>query len=214
MLSWFQALMPREDRFFDLFARHADVLVLGAHSLRKLLDGGADVPKYCAEVAAYEQQCDDITRDVLLAARRSFITPFDRSDIKDLITSMDDAIDQMKQTSKAIILYELRDFEPQMREISDIIIKGCEITVKTIPALKALRSEFGSLHQLTEEITRIEDISDQLHDQGLRILFQRHRHNDPMAYIVGSEIYGHLERVMDRLEDVANTINGIVLEHA
>ena len=111
MLSWFQALMPKEERFFDLFDRHAVSIVAGAHSLRCLLNGGEKVPEHCKEIKRYENDADEITRDVLLAVRRTFITPFDRGDIRDLITVMDDTIDQMHQTAKATLLYDIRDFE-------------------------------------------------------------------------------------------------------
>ena len=92
MLSWFQALMPKEERFFDLFDRHAVTIVAGAHALRSLLDGGEKVPEHCKEIKRYENDADEVTRDVLLAVRRTFITPFDRGDIRDLITVMDDTI--------------------------------------------------------------------------------------------------------------------------
>src|SRR4051794_40709304 len=114
MLSWFQALLPREQKFFDLFEAHAATLKAGAASLRSLLNGGEGVPLYCAEVARYEDDADHITREVLLAVRRTFITPFDRSDIRELISSMDDAIDQMHKTAKAIILFDQRSFQPDM----------------------------------------------------------------------------------------------------
>jgi uncharacterized protein Yka (UPF0111/DUF47 family) len=100
MLSWFQALMPREERFFDLFDRHAVTIVAGAHALRSLLDGDEKAPEHCKEIKRYENEADEITRDVLLAVRRTFITPFDRGDIRDLITVMDDTIDQMHQTAR------------------------------------------------------------------------------------------------------------------
>ena len=112
MLAWFQALMPKEERFVELFVRHSHTLVAGAEALRKLLEGGETVPHYCREIVAREHDADEITREVLLAVRRTFITPFDRADIKDLITSMDDAIDQMHQTAKTITLFEVRTFEP------------------------------------------------------------------------------------------------------
>jgi len=86
MLSWFQALMPKEERFFDLFERHAVTIVAGAHELRSLLDGGEKAPEHCKEIKHYENDADVITRNVLLAVRRTFITPFDRGDIRDLIT--------------------------------------------------------------------------------------------------------------------------------
>ena len=112
MLAWFQALMPKEERFVALFVQHSHTLVAGAQALRKLLEGGETVPRYCREIVAREHDADQITREVLLAVRRTFITPFDRADIKDLITSMDDAIDQMNQTAKTITLFEVRTFDP------------------------------------------------------------------------------------------------------
>jgi len=133
MLSWFQALMPKEERFFDLFDRHAVTIVAGAHALRSLLDGDEKAPEYCKEIKRYENDADEITRDVLLAVRRTFITPFDRGDIRDLITVMDDTIDQMHQTAKATLLYEIRDFEAPMRRMGDIIVQAAELTQSSIP---------------------------------------------------------------------------------
>jgi uncharacterized protein Yka (UPF0111/DUF47 family) len=115
MLGWFQALMPKEERFSEFFARHARTLVAGALSLRQLLDGGEKVPNYGRRIVIHEHEADAITCEVLLAVRRAFITPFDRGDIKDLISSMDDAIDQMHQTAKTITLFALRSFEPGIR---------------------------------------------------------------------------------------------------
>src|SRR5512143_2668242 len=109
MLRWFQALMPREERFFDLFEAHARTLCGGARALRDLLaEGGDETPARCADIARFEAEADDLTREVMLAVRRTFISPFDRADIRDLISSMDDAIDQMHKTAKAITLLEQR----------------------------------------------------------------------------------------------------------
>src|SRR6185436_19604009 len=107
MMRLFHAVMPKEERFFDLFERHSATLLAGAKALRSMLDGGDKVATCCQAVMDREQQADDITREVLIAVRRTFITPFDRSDIKDLITAMDDSIDQMQKTAKAIVLYEV-----------------------------------------------------------------------------------------------------------
>src|SRR3954452_14654146 len=86
MLDWFRALLPKEERFFDLFEQHATLVVAGAESLRAALEGGPDLPQHLQAVVERENEADAITREVLLAVRRSFITPFDRGDIKDLIT--------------------------------------------------------------------------------------------------------------------------------
>lgn len=214
MLSWFQALMPREERFFDLFDRHAETLVAGSRALRTLLDGGEGIAACCQEIRRQEHEADAITRDVLLAVRRTFITPFDRSDIRDLITAMDDAIDQMHQTAKAILLYEAREFDPSMRRMGDIIVQCADRTRVAVPLLRSMHQNATKLTSYAEEITRIEDEADSIHDQGLKTLFTTHRNSDPMGYIVGAELYGHLEKVVDGFEDVADRITGIVIEHS
>ena len=104
MFAWFQKIMPREEKFFDYFEQHAQTLVEGSRALRELLEPGSDIAACAARVSKFEQDADDVTSEVLLAVRRTFITPFDRSDIQGLVASMDDAIDQMKQTSKGIRL--------------------------------------------------------------------------------------------------------------
>src|SRR5437868_6106629 len=96
MLRWFQALMPREDRFFVLYNRHAQTLVKGAEALCELLQGGPGVAEAARKLAVHEDEADAIARSLLVLARRTFITPFDRGDLKDLMNSLDDTIDQMK----------------------------------------------------------------------------------------------------------------------
>ena len=213
MLSWFQALMPKEERFFDLFERHAETIVGGAAALRELLNGGDDQLVCAREIKKQENRADEITAETLLAVRRTFITPFDRSDIRDLICAMDDTIDQMHQTGKATLLYEVRDFDPSMRRMGDIIVQASHLTRDALPLLRNIGANSARLNEFGEEISRIEDEADGIHDQGLKTLFHAHRANDPMGFIVGSEIYGHLEKVVDGFEDIANRVTAIVIEH-
>ena len=124
MLGWFQAIMPKEEGFFDLFEQHAELVVAGAEALRSLLKGGDQVEHYRDQILARENEADEVTRQVLTAVRRTFITPFDRTDIQDLISSLDDAIDQMNKTAKIITLFEVRSFEPQMQQMGEISLAG------------------------------------------------------------------------------------------
>lgn len=212
MLRWFKALLPQEARFFDLFAQHSLAIVGGAEALQGVLRGGDEVPAYCQKVSQCEQQADEVTRQVLTAVRRTFITPFDRVDIKDLITSMDDAIDQMHQTAKAVTLFEVRQFEPPMREIGAILVQCANLVGKAVPLMQAMGANVTTLTALTEEITRLEGRVDDLNDIGLKELFLKHRDGNTMDFVVGAEIYKHLEKVADRFDDVANEINSIVIE--
>src|SRR3954463_5632257 len=167
--------------------------------------------KCCKEISQREAEADELTREVLTALRRTFITPLDRGDIKDLITSMDDAIDQMNQTAKVIMLFELRAFERPMQDMGEIIVRAAEVTAQAVGLLGSLARESNRLNALTEEIIRIEEQADQLHDQGRKELFLT-QHN-AIAFVIGTEVYGHLEEVVDRFEDVANEISAIVIEN-
>ena len=213
MLGWFQKMMPREERFFDMFERHAQTLKDGADALRAMLDGGPKTADFCAKIAAHEHQADLITEEVMQAIRRSFITPFDRGDIRGLITSMDDAIDQMNKTAKAVSLFEVDKFEPQMRQIGDLIVKTAALMSEAVPLLRSLRSNAPRLNVVTEEIVRLEEQTDQVCLEGLKALLHGPARNDALVYIKGSEIYDHLEKVADCFQDVANRISGLVIEH-
>ncbi len=213
MMQWFQAVMPREDRFFDLFNAHAKTVVDGADALRRLLEGGPDTGRWCAKIMEHEHAADAVAHEVLLAVRRSFITPFDRSDIRGLTNSLDDSVDQMQKTAKAITLFEVTQFEPAMQELGDIIVTTAGKMAEAVSLLPSMRRNLQRLNTLTEEITQLESRSDDVYDAGLKALYRGPARADPMAYIVGAEIYDHLEKVVDRCEDVANRINGILVEH-
>jgi predicted phosphate transport protein (TIGR00153 family) len=212
MLRWFQALMPREERFFALFSKHAQTIVDGAVALREVLRGGDGAALASQRVMDFETQADAITRDVLLMMRRSFITPFDRGDIQDLIGALDDSIDQMQKTAKVIRLFEITSFAPEMGEMGDSIVKAANLTLEAVDLLGSLRENSTRLNAITDEIIRLEDHADELNNLGIKTLFKRHSGGDAMQYIIGVEVYDHLEKVMDRFEDVANRISGIVIE--
>jgi uncharacterized protein len=211
MLGWFRALMPKEERFFDLFTHHARITLAAAKALRALLKGDDDVLRCCREITRRENEADEITREVMTALRKTFMTPLDRGDIKDLITSMDDSIDQMNQTAKVITLFELRSFQPHMRQMGDIIVQAAELTADAVPLLSSLSTQSGRLNSFAEEMIRLEEQADHLHDEGRKQLFLNQK--DAIAFVVGTEVYDHLEMVMDRFEDVANEISAIVIEN-
>jgi len=211
-MSWFQKLMPREEKFFDYFEQHAQTILQGSRALRELFEPGADIAACCARVSKFENDADEITREVMLAVRRTFITPFDRSDIKDLINALDDTIDQMQKTAKAVLLFEVERLEPEMAEMGERILHSAKLIVEAVGLLGSLRDNASRLNAITEEIIRLEDDADTLNDKGIKALFLQHRSGNAMQYIIGVEIYDHLEKVMDRFEDVANRISGIVIE--
>jgi len=214
MLRFIRAIMPKEDRFFDMFERHAQILVAGADAMAKMFDGGEEIASSCRNIEAHEHAADDVTRDVLVAVRRSFITPFDRSAITALTSAMDNAIDEMWQTAKAITLYEVSGFEPQMNEMASLAAEAARLVLEAIPLMRNIGKNAGRLHEITEAIVGLEGRADELHDQGLKALFKRHGKEQAMNFLIGREVYRHLERVLDGFEDVADEIQGIVIDHA
>jgi predicted phosphate transport protein (TIGR00153 family) len=213
MLQWFRAMMPKEDRFFDLLEQHSTLVVAGAEALRAALDGGPDFQRHIATVMERENDADAVTREVFLAVRRSFITPFDRGDIKDLITAMDDAIDEMRKTGKTIILFKVSTFDPEMRQMADGILQGARIVQQTIPLLRSVGTNATQISSFAEEISKVEGETDDVYDAARSRLFQTMGSARALDFWVLSEILDHLERVMDRLEDVAHEVHGIMIEH-
>src|SRR5712672_4746073 len=155
MMRWFRAFLPKEERFFDLFDRHAQTVIQGAIALQGMLNGGEETPVFCQRINQFENDADNITREVLTAVRRTFITPFDRVDIKNLITAMDDAIDQMQQTAKAVVLFEVRIFEPPMREIGTLLVECANRVGRALPLMQSMGHNVSLLTSITEEVTKL-----------------------------------------------------------
>jgi predicted phosphate transport protein (TIGR00153 family) len=213
MLHWFYKLMPRQGNFFPLFERHAAVMVTAARALREMLKGGEQVSLRFKDILALEHQADEIARDVLLGLRTTFITPFDRTDIQSLITEMDDSVDQIKQTAKSITLFEVTSFEQDMVAMADKIVACAVLVQRAVAMLGDLSANAGELNEICLEITRLEGEADDIHERGLGRLYQKAKAGDAMEFIRGNEIYNHLEKAVDRLDDVADEIQGIVIEH-
>jgi predicted phosphate transport protein (TIGR00153 family) len=212
-MRWFKALMPKEERFFELFARHSKAVLAGAEALRAMLEGGDAIERNYQIVMDREQDADDVTREVLIAVRRTFITPFDRGNIRDLITSMDNTIDQMQKTAKGVKLFDVTEFTPEMKDMADAIVKCAQLMQEAVPLLNSISSEAVRISDLTAQISALEGRADELHDIGLKALYQTTGKTNSMAFFIGHEIYDHLEKVVDRFDDVANELHGIVIEH-
>jgi uncharacterized protein Yka (UPF0111/DUF47 family) len=145
--------------------------------------------------------------------RQTFLTPFDRGAITSLIGKMDDAIDEMQDTARAIALYELTTFEPEMKRMVEIIVQAASLTSEALPMLRDITRNGPKIHALTEKLVQLESDADVVHAAGLKKAFQQHS-REPMQFMVAREIYKHLERITDAFEDVANEIDGIVIDHA
>ena len=213
MFAWFQRLLPERGDFFAMFEAHAAMLVAAADALHQLANEHGNTEKCLRTIQDREHVADDVIRDVLTTVRRTFLTPFDRGAITSLIAAMDDAIDEMHSGAIAIDLYELNQFEPQMREMVGMIAEAAALTAEGLPLLRDISRNGARLHEITEKIVRLEGAADDVHAAGLKLAFNAHS-GQPIQFIVAREIYKHLERITDAFEDVANEIDGIVIDHA
>ena len=213
MFAWFQRLLPRTGDFFGMFEAHAATLVAAADAMTKLVDGGTPAKQYIDEIDRREHEADNIIREVLRSVRRTFLTPFDRGSITSLIGAMDDAIDEMQATARAINIFELSRFTPEMRQMVGMIAEAAALTAEAMPLLRDISRNGNRIHQITEKVVGLEGDADDAREAGLKKAFEE-QSDRPMEFIVSREIYKHLERVTDAFEDVANEIDGIVIDHA
>ena len=213
MFAWFQRLLPQRGDFFGMFEAHAVTLVQAADALQQLAADGASPHQVLEKMQDHEHKADEIIREVLTAVRKTFLTPFDRGAITSLIGAMDDAIDEMLAAARAIDLYELRELRPEMKQIIGLIAEAAAVTAEAIPLLRNVSTNGTKLHQLTGRLVSLEGEADEIHAAGLRQAFQ-HARADPLQFAVAREVFKNLERVTDEFEDVANQIDGIVIDHA
>jgi hypothetical protein len=213
MFNWFQSLLPKTSDFFGMFEAHVATVVAAADALNKLVDGRTVPQDHIAEIHRREHEADNIIREVLRSVRQTFLTPFDRGAITSLIGAMDDSIDEMQDTARAISLYEITSFEPEMKRMVKIIVEAAGLTAQAIPMLRDISRNGPKIHSLTEKLVHLESDADVVHAQGLKKAFQAHSEK-PMQFMVAREIYKHLEKISDAFEDVANEIDGIVIDHA
>lgn len=213
MFGWFQRLLPQRGDFFTLFEAHAATLVSAAAALQQLATDGSSTHEVLATIRDREHEADDVIRHVLTSVRKTFLTPFDRGSITSLIGAMDDAIDEMLAAARAIDLYGLGELRPEMKQILTLIAEAAALTAEAVPLLRNVGANGAKLHQLTGRLVSLEGEADEIHAVGLKHAFQSAK-SDPLQFAVTREVFKNLERVADAFEDVANEIDGIVIDHS
>jgi uncharacterized protein len=208
MLRW---LLPRDEDFFGLFERHAALTVEGAKEMQRLVQGGQNVRTRAARIKEIEHETDVITHACVERLHKTFITPFDRDDIHRLITRMDDVMDYIDSAAIAVMLYELTDMTPPVRELADVLVRSTESVAVAVSGLKNVKQSKAILDACIE-VNRLENQGDEILRGALAELFRGAK--DPLLVLKWKEVYEALENATDRCEDVANVIEGVVLEHA
>ncbi len=214
MFAWFQRLLPKTGNFFELFEAHATTVLAAAEATARMLAGTSDPAEHIREIIEREHDADEITREVLQTVRRTFLTPFDRGAITSLISALDDTVDEMQSAAHAIDLYRVTSFSPQMQDMAGLAVDAARLTAEAIPLLRDVSRNGARLHELTERLVRIEGHADHIHAAGLRQALDEHGASDTLRFVIEREIYKHLERIVDAFEDVADEIDGIVIDHS
>ena len=207
----FSRFMPRQGKFFDLFNEHAELIVQGSHELAALMASGDDLERRAHNVESIEKRADRITRSTIELLHKTFITPIDRDDIHQLISKMDDILDLIEDSAQLMFLYDVRVPTPEAKKLADICVVCCE-KVQSAVALLSSMDNAAAIMAICADIDRLESDADHVMRAAIARLFRDEP--DVRELIKLRTIYEHLETVTDRCEDVANIIQGIVLENS
>jgi predicted phosphate transport protein (TIGR00153 family) len=213
----FGKLLPRDGNFFELFNQHGQHIAEGARAFLAMVQHYRDPAlreRYASEVGAAERAADKITAEVHRLLHRTFITPLDRDQIHRLINAMDDVIDLLQDSSEVMSLYDLQTLSQDVMRLLEISVRCCERVQHVLTLLPRLKeSEVAeSVLKTCEEIDRLESDADRVMRGAMSALFREEP--DTRQLIKLKAVYEHLESISDRCEDVANLVEGIVLENS
>ncbi|KIF80751.1 DUF47 domain-containing protein [Noviherbaspirillum autotrophicum] len=207
----FGRLMPSEGKFFELFVQHADLCVKGAKEMVSVMTNFDDLENRVHAIESIEKQADKVTHGTLELLHKTFITPLDRDDIHQLITRMDDILDLLEDAAQTISLYDIKAVTPEAKRLAELCLASTE-KVKAAVGLLHNMDNSQQILALCEEIDRFESDADHVMRAAMSKLFRDEP--DVRNLIKLKAIYEILETVTDRCEDVANIIEGIIVENA
>jgi len=204
-------LMPREGKFFDLFNAHAERIVEGSRELAAMIGSFSELDAHAQRIDVAERAADKITHETIALLHKTFITPFDREQIHQLITTMDDILDLIQDVAESVALYDLRSVTPEARQLAEICQMCCDRVKTTVGLLTDVKRSEAIL-KCCAEIDRLESDADRVLRSALQKLFREE--NDLKQVMKLRVVYDLLESITDRCEDVANVVEGIVLENS
>ena len=207
----FGRFMPREGRFFDYFNEHAEQIVLGAEQLKALMGAVHELDERKRNIENIEHRADKITQQTMQLLHHTFITPLDRDEIHQLITRMDDILDLMEDVSQCMFLYDIHSVTAEAAQLADLCLTSAQKVKLAVSQLENLKNA-KSILELCGEVDRLESDADHVMRTAMAKLFREE--NDAKQLFKMKEIYQLLESVTDRCQDVANIIEGIVIENA
>lgn len=216
MLSLFRAMMPREERFFDHFTDHARLILVAAEALRDLVKNGDQLEMRFQRIHQAENDADKITKEIQAAVHRSFIVPFDRSDIQDLAKRMDDIIDLIQDVARHMTEAGPMEYTAEMHALSELIVRCAAILPECLPKLRDIPRHVAEMTRMTREISELESDSDKILRAAKSRLRQESGGLDaPITYrqALIREILELMEAVLDAGEDVADIVDSIIVDN-
>ena len=212
---FFAKLMPREGNFFELFNEHGRHIAEGSRAFMALIENYADPglrQRYADDVDSAERQADKITAEVNRLLHRTFITPIDREQIHGLINAMDDVLDLLQDATETMSLYDVREITTEVVRLGELAVRCCERVAHVVTLMPKLgdAAVAEAALKLCEEIDHLESDADRVLRAAMSRLFREQA--DVRELIKLKAIYEQLESITDRCEDVANLIEGVVLE--
>lgn len=202
-------LIPKDTRFFDIFAEMVSNLAEAARLLKQTLDDFQDVDRRVQQLKDLEHRGDEMTHNVLTKLNQTFITPLDREDIYRLASSLDDVLDFVYAAGVRLIMYKITSAPPAASQLAEIIVKQ---TDQLMNAVTQLEKKHDHVLEYCVEINRLENEADQVARSAIATLFEKEK--DPISLIKLKELYEVLETATDKAEDAANVLEGVVLKSA
>jgi predicted phosphate transport protein (TIGR00153 family) len=203
------SFIPKDTSFFQMFSEMSDNLVTGARTLVELFANYRDVEKTIDTVQTIERHGDELTHNILTKLNQTFITPFDREDIHQLASSLDDVLDFVNASGARLVMYRITNPPPAAGELSKIILLQSQELQKAVSLLQKQKN--GDVLTHCVEINRLENEADQISQQGITTLFDNEK--DPITLIKTKELLEFLERATDKAEDAANVLETVVLKN-
>ncbi len=207
----FRSIIPREEMFFDSFEGICILIVEAAKKLKAMFDKGSPFDAAAREIKTLESEADEQVHQAAKKLHKTFVTPFDRQDIHKLTLRLDDILDMIEAVSSRLELFDPQRVMEETREMSRVLVEGTEQVAAMIGLLRDFKKQSGRILELTVEINRLENEADQIHHKAVARLFRVE--DDARELIKWKEILDHIEEATDRCEDIADIVEGIVLEN-
>lgn len=204
----FSKLIPRDEKFFDLFDEIALRLVRAAKLQKQLFSEPARIGEHVAAIKTIEHEADVLTHDVITRLNKSFVTPFDREDIHELASRLDDVVDLIDGTARRAVMFRVTTVREPARQLADVIVRAADSLEKAVVAIKKPKIVI----ERGQEVKTLEEEGDAIYHTAVGKLFDGGE--DPIEIMRWKELYDTLERTLDQCEDVANVLESIVLKNA